>query len=142
MNDFNAKFVPPESNPAISALIMRAMQMRGKPEDFVSLFHPEAVLHMIGDRRDCSLYGVYRGKEQILKLLRDVDAEFERGDHRLLNAVIDGESFALRRLVEIKHRGSSESALVIIGNFVRLREGLFGEVFEFADTATIRRLMG
>ena len=141
MTDFDAQFVPPEPNPVVSALIARAMLLRAKPDEFISLFHPDAVLHMIGDRRHCRFYGDYRGHGQILKLLRDVDAEFERVDHRLLNAVIDGDCFALRRLVEIKHRGSSQTALVVIGHLVRIREGQFCEVFEYADTATMRRLL-
>ncbi len=141
MTDFEAQFVPPEPNPVVKALITRAMLLRGKPDEFISLFHPGAVLHMVGDRRDCPFYGDYRGRGQILKLLRDVDAEFERVDQRLLNVVIDGDCFAMRRLVEIKHRGSSQTALVVIGHFVRLREGQFGEVFEYADTAIMRRLL-
>src|SRR5271166_3450674 len=141
MTEFDALFVPPEPSPVVKALIARAMLLRGKPDEFISLLHPDAVLHMIGDRRRCPFYGDYRGRGQILKLLRDVDAEFERVDHRLLNAVIDGDCFAMRRLVEIKHRGSSQTALVVIGHLVRIREGQFCEVFEYADTATMRRLL-
>jgi ketosteroid isomerase-like protein len=142
MSDLAAKFTPPDPNPAVKALIARAMRLRDKPEDFISLFQPDAVLHMIGDRRDSPLFGVYRGREQILELLRAVDAEFERCEHRLLNAVVDGDCFALRSLVEIKHRGSSQSALIVTGHFVRTSAGLFEEVFEFGDTATLQRLLG
>jgi ketosteroid isomerase-like protein len=141
MTDFQSKFVPSEASPAIRSLIARAMQTRARPEDFISLFHPDAVLHMVGDRRECPFYGVYTGHAQILKLLRDVDAEFDRRDHRILNVVLDGDCFALRRLVEIKHRGSAQSELVVIGHFVRTRAGLISEAFEYADTAQIRRLM-
>jgi hypothetical protein len=142
MSDFAAKFTPPEPNPAVKALIARAKLLRGRPEDFISLFQPEAVLHRIGDRRDSPLFGIYRGREQILELLRAFDAEFERSEHRLLNAVVDGDCFALRWLAEIKHRGSSQSALVVTGHFIRTRAGLFEEVFEFSDTAMLRRLLG
>jgi hypothetical protein len=118
------------------------MELRERPEAFIHLFCPDAVLHMVGDRRQCRFYGTYQGHDEILGLLHDVDAEFERRDQRLLNAVVDGNGFAIRRLVEIQHRGSSESALVVVGHVARTRAGLFEEVFEYADTATFVRLMG
>jgi hypothetical protein len=141
MNEFRAKFIPKDSSD-IKSLIQRSMALRGRPEEFIALFHPDAVLHMVGDRRQCRFYGQYRGHVEILGLLRDIDAEFVRREHRLLNAVIDGDSFAIRRLVEIEHRGSSESALVVVGHVAKTQAGLFEEVFEYADTATFVRLLG
>lgn len=82
----------------------RAMVARARPELFIELFHPDAVLHMVGDARDCAYFGAYRGHKRILRLLRDIDGEFERRDHRILNLVIEGDRFAARRLVEIAHR--------------------------------------
>ncbi len=141
MTEFRAKFIPDHASGDIRSLIQRSMALRACPEQFISLFHPDAVLHMVGDRRQCRFYGKYQGHRAILGLLRDVDAEFRRRDHRLLNVVIDGDSFAVRRLVEIEHRGSAESALVVVGHVAKTRAGLFEEVFEYVDTATFIRLM-
>jgi hypothetical protein len=142
MPDFKAKLVPPHPNPGLRARLLEAMRTRQRPDEFIRFFHEDAVLHMVGDRRDCPFYGVYRGRAQILGLLRAVDAEFERQDHRILGAVIDGDSIALRRLVELRHRGSSQSAQLVIGHVARTRDGLIEEVFEFGDTERMRRLMG
>ncbi len=142
MPDFLDKFVPEEAHPEIMSLIQRAAFLRGQPEDFVALFQPDAVLHMIGDRRDGPMFGEHRGHRQILELLRRIDIEFERLSLRILNVVVDGDRFAVRRLAELRHRGSSESRLFVFGSFVRTRGGLIDEVLEFVDTATARRLMG
>lgn len=141
MSEFRTRFIPAESGAKLRSLIARGMDSRARPEDFIALFQPDAVLRMVGDRRQCRLFGEYRGHAEILQLLKDVDAEFERRDHRLLNLVVDGDNCAVRRLVEIKHRGSSQSGLVVIGHFIRTRSGLISEVFEYSDGATIRRLM-
>ncbi len=141
MSDFAAGFVPPESNPLLRARIGQAVPMRARPDDFIRYFHEDAVLHMVGDRRDCVFYGVYRGKAQILNLLRDVDAEFEREDHRILSVVIEGDTIALRRLVELRHRGTSQAEQLVIAHLIRTRAGLIQEVFEYGDTATMRRLL-
>ncbi len=141
MSEFRAKFIPAKPGAELRSLIARGMDSRARPEDFIALFQPDAVLHMVGDRRQCTFFGDYRGRAEILELLRAVDAEFERRDHRLLNLVIDGECCALRRLVEIKHRGSAQTGLVVIGHYLRTRAGLISEVFEYSDTATILRLM-
>lgn len=78
---------------------------------------------------------------QILNLLRDVDAEFEREDHRILSVLIEGDTIALRRLVELRHRGTSQAEQLVIAHLIRTRAGLIQEVFEYGDTATMRRLL-
>ncbi len=141
MSELRAKLIPVGADAELRALIARAMDSRVRPEDFIKLFDPDAVLHMVGDRRQSPLFGDYRGHAEILALLRHVDAEFERRHHRILNSVIEGDCFAIRRLVEIKHRGSAQADLVVVGHFVRTRAGLISEVFEYSDTATLGRLM-
>jgi ketosteroid isomerase-like protein len=141
MTDFQASFVPDEKNPEIRALIDRMMVLRSRPDEFITLFQPDAVMHMVGDQRDWPYFGVYRGQAQILELLRRIDMEFELQNHRILNIVVDGDCFAVRRLLEARHFGSSQEALAVLGDFVRIRGGLIDTFFQYSDTATACRLM-
>ncbi|WP_294540220.1 nuclear transport factor 2 family protein [uncultured Rhodoblastus sp.] len=141
MTDFQTRFVPEESHPQIRALVERMLALRSRPEEFIALFQPDAMMHMVGDRRDWPYFGTYRGHAQILELLHRIGREFERLSDRLLNIVIDGENFAMRRLLEVRHHGSSQLALLVLGDFVRTRGGLIDEFFQYSDTATACRLM-
>jgi ketosteroid isomerase-like protein len=141
MTDFQASFVPEESHPEIRALIERMLLLRSRPDEFITLFQPDAIMHMIGDQRDWPYFGIYRGRAQIRELLRRIDMEFELRNHRILNIVIDGDCFAVRRLLEARHFGSSQEALAVLGDFVRTRGGLIDELFQYSDTATACRLM-
>jgi hypothetical protein len=141
MTDFQASFVPEENHPEIRALVERMLLLRNHPDEFITLFQPEAVMHMVGDQRDWPYFGAYRGHAQILELLRRISMEFERLSDRILNVVIDGDGFAVRRLLEVRHHGSSQLEWLILGDFARTRGGLIDEFFQYSDTAMACRLM-
>jgi ketosteroid isomerase-like protein len=141
MTDFQASFVPEENHPEIRALIERMLVLRSRPDEFIALFQPDAVMHMIGDQRDWPYFGVYRGQAQILELLRRIAMEFERLNDRILNIVAEGDCFAVRRLLEVRHHGSSQRELLVLGDFVRIRDGLIAAAFQYSDTAMACRLM-
>jgi ketosteroid isomerase-like protein len=141
MPGLQPRFVPEENHPEIRALVERMLVLHGLPDEFVSLFQPDAVVHMIGDRRDGSYFGAYRGKAQIIELFRRIDRDFERLNDRILNIVIEGDCFAARRLIEVRHRGSAQLELLVCGDFVRTRGGLIDETFHYSDTATASRLI-
>lgn len=141
MTDFRASFVPDENHPEIRALAERMVVLRNRPEEYITLFQPDAVMHMIGDQRDWPYFGVYRGRAQILELLRMISMEFERLNERILNIVVDGDCFAVRRLLEVRHYGSSEQELLFLGDFIRTRGGLIEELYLYSDTATACRLI-
>jgi ketosteroid isomerase-like protein len=142
MTDFEAQFVPEESHPEFRALIERFHALRGQPDEFIKLFQPDAILRLMGDSRDSIFYGEHRGHAQILELMRRTDIEYERLSHRILGILVDGDCIAVRRVLEVRHRGSSQTARLVLGSFFRTRKGLFEEVFEYSDTATAKRLMG
>ena len=141
MTDFQASFVPEENHPEIRALIERMLLRRSRPDEFITLFQPDAVMHMVGDQRDWPYFGVYRGQAQILELQRRISMEFERLNDRILNIVAEGDCFAVRRLLEVRHHGSSQRELLVLGDFVRTRGGLIDTFFQYSDTATACRLM-
>ena len=141
MTDFQASFVPEENHPEIRALIERMQVLRSRPDEFITLFQPDAVMHLVGDQRDWPYFGAYRGQAQILERLRRIGMEFEVMNDRILNIVIDGDCFAVRRLLEVRHLGSSQEALAVLGDFVRTRGGLIDEFFQYSDTAMACRLM-
>lgn len=141
MTNFQASFVPEENHPEIRALVERLLVLRSRPDEYITLFQPDAIVHMVGNQSDWPYFGSYRGQAQILELMRMIDMEFELLNNRILNTVIDGDCFAVRRLLEVRHYGSSQRELLVLGDFVRTRGGLVEEFFQFSDTAMACRLM-
>jgi ketosteroid isomerase-like protein len=138
----NAIFFPKGANQPARDLVFEVLRTRADPSACIVHFHEDAVFTMIGRMCDYSFSGVFRGRAQILDLFRRVDAEIEMSEHKILNLVIEGDSVALRRSVVVRHYGTAAMTGLIIGNFVRFREGKIAEIHEYSDTAWLRRLSG
>jgi ketosteroid isomerase-like protein len=137
-----AKFMPADAHSRRREMVAALFQARGEPEKFVHFFHEDAVLHMVGRRSDYSFSGDYRGRAQILALLRRVDGDVERGGDKIHSLVIDGDKVGLRRSVVVRHRGTATVATLSIGNFAIFRDDRIAEAWEYHDTAWIKRLSG
>ncbi len=123
-------------------MVAALFRARGEPEKFVEFFHEDAVLHMVGRPSDNTFSGDYRGRAQILALLRRIDGEVERGGDKLHSLVIDGDKAALRRSVVVRHRGTAMVATLFIGAFAIFRDDWIAEAWEYHDTAWIKRISG
>ncbi len=135
-------FLPKAANQSTRDLAFAILQLRADPAKCVAHFHEDAVFTMIGRLCDYSFSGVFRGREQILDLFRRVDAEIQMSEHKILNCVVEGEQIGLRRSVVVRHHGTAAMTRLIVGNFVRFRDGKIAEVHEYADTAWLKRLSG
>lgn len=133
-------FQPKGGNEDVRAFILQAYKTFDHPEKFIELFNKDAVVHVLGDPADRPYAGVHQGLEQIGWLLRMFTTEIHRREQTILNVVIDGDRFAVRRSVEFCHRGTNDRVKTNIAWLVQLREGKIAEAHEFADTALISRL--
>ncbi len=135
-------FLPKSANEEVRTFLQKAYNTFDHPEKFIELFNDDAVVHILGAPTDRHYAGVHRGLEEIRWLLRMFTTDIHRRKQTILNVIIDGDSFAVRRSVEFRHRGTSMSVKTEIAWLVRLREGKIAEAYEFADTALISRLGG
>jgi ketosteroid isomerase-like protein len=135
-------FCPVDPNAKMRELVAEILYSRAKPEKFVEYFHDDAVCHIVGVSREYAFSGSYRGREQLMAMLRRIDGEVELSDHRVLNLVVDGDNAALRRSVVVRHHGTSAVTRLIIGNLLRFRDFKVVEAYEYADTCWLRRLSG
>lgn len=135
-------FLPEDPNAETRNLIRKAMSLRGAPEQFIQLFHEDAVVHIMGSRQDQHYYGSHRGHAQILQVMRNVDIAVEIRYRKILGVVVEGDTFATRLLVEMRHRGTSVVVNFMLGSIVRMQQGRIAEVFEFVDTTAIKLFDG
>jgi ketosteroid isomerase-like protein len=135
-------FLPEDPNAATRSLIWELIKRRESPELFIQLFHEDAVVHVVGSRQDQPIYGSHRGHAQILQAMRAVDSTVELLRRKILAVVVDGDSFATRRLAEMRHRGTSVVVVFMESSIVRMRQGRIAEVFEYVDTAAVQLFDG
>lgn len=123
-------------------LVVAALKARPDPAKYVDYFHEDATYHMLGRVCDYSLSGVFRGREQILSLFRRIDAEVICSERTILGLVVEEGKAALRRSMVIRHRGTSATAKLIFADLVKVRDDKISEMYEYADTAWLKRLSG
>ena len=141
MSDFQSRFLPEKANPALRELIARACRWREEPEAFLELVHEDARLRVMGDRRSNPIYGLHEGRERIRALLALIGGELGASEVKILNVLVAGENFAIRRVTEARHHGSGASASLFAGFFVRTREAKVQEIDVYVDTALLDRLI-
>jgi ketosteroid isomerase-like protein len=135
-------FLPDDPDRLQSDFVRQALDARSDLEKFMGFFHDDATIAIVGGIYDYAFSGVYRGRENILALLRRIDAEIEMSDHRILNLVVDGDKIALRRSTLVRHRGTAAARRLILGNLATMRDGKVAELHEYVDTAWLKKMSG
>lgn len=140
-SDFR-NFFPSLPDRSTHALVQEILAARHDHMKFLGFVHDDAVFTMTGAILDYPFGGVYRGRDNILDLLRRIDAEIEMSDHRILNLIVDGDRVGLRRSLRIRHHGTSASRRLVVGNVVTFRDLRIAELYEYVDTAWLKQLSG
>jgi ketosteroid isomerase-like protein len=123
-------------------LFQEILQARADLTKFAAYLHDDAVFTFVGQICDLSYSGVYRGRARILDILRRIDAEVELTDHKILNLIVDGDRIGLRRSTLVRHRGTSSTRLLTLGDFVTLRDDKILDGYEYVDTSWLKRISG
>jgi ketosteroid isomerase-like protein len=118
------------------------LESRGDPAKCLEYFHEDAVFYVLGRLCDYSASGVFRGREQILSHFRRIDSEVECSERKILNLVVEGDKVGVRRSVVVRHHGTAAVSQLVFADFVKFRDSKIVEVFEYADTAWLKRLSG
>ena len=135
-------FLPETANERTRELIVEALQARADPAKCVEYFHEDAVFYVLGRICDYSASGVFRGRDQILDHFRRINSEVECSERKILNLVVEGDKVGVRRSVVVRHHGTAAVSQLIFADFVTFRGEKIAEVFEYADTAWLKRLSG
>ncbi len=123
-------------------LVQEILAARHDHMKFLDFCHHDAVFTFTGGIRDYPFSGVYCGRDNILDLLRRIDVEVEMSDHKILNLIVDGERVGLRRSLRIRHRGTSASRTLVVGNFLTIRGWRIAALSEYVDTTWLKQLSG
>jgi ketosteroid isomerase-like protein len=137
-----SRFLPKTAHQGTREVIEAALAARPDPAKYVQYFHEDAVLHMIGRMCDYSLSGDFRGREAILGLYKRFETEVICTERTILGLVVEDGKAALRRSVVIRHRGTAARAKLIFADLITVRGDKIVEMFEYADTAWLKRLSG
>jgi len=135
-------FLPESANQQMRDLIVAVLEARSDPAKCVEYFHDDCVFHVLGRICDYSVSGDFRGHEKLLNLFRRLDGEVEFSDRKILNLVVEGDQAGLRRSVVVRHRGTAAVSRITFAEFVTFRDSKIAEVFQYADTAWLKRLSG
>lgn len=139
--DFS-KFFPGDRDRSMQDLAREILSARADHAKFMSFVHDDAVFNMVGQIRDYPFSGVYRGRDNILDLLRRIDAEIAMSENRILNLIVEGDRVGLRRGLSIRHRGTSATRSLVLANFALLRDGRIAELYEYVDTVWLKQMSG
>ena len=135
-------FLPETANGRTRELVIATLESRADPAKCVEYFHEDAVFYVLGRLCDYPASGVFRGREQILGHFRQIDSEVECSERKILNLVVEGDKVGVRRSVVVRHHGTAAVSQLIFADFVKFRGEKIAEVFEYADTAWLKRLSG
>ena len=135
-------FLPETANERTREIMVATLEARADPEKCLEYFHEDAVFYVLGRLCDYSVSGVFRGREQILGHFRRIDSEVECSERKIFNIVVEGDKVGVRRSVVVRHHGTAAVSQLIFADFVKFRDSKIVEVFEYADTAWLKRLSG
>lgn len=139
LSDF-AAFLPADPHLALRARLEAAFGPQATIESLLAACAADVALTMHGHRSHYAFSGVYRGAEAIRGLRRRMDGEIAISDRQILNLMIEGDRFALRRGVNARHHGTAATQRLAIANFGRVENGLIVELHEYADTDWLNKM--
>jgi ketosteroid isomerase-like protein len=125
---------------ATRELIHRLHRARADHDAFLSFFHKDCRLTIVGQAPDYPFSGIYVGKSGVRALLQRIDGQVELTEGRILNLLVDGDRVALRRSVSVRHRGTAATIRLAVANLIRFRGGKVLSISEYIDTAWLKKL--
>ncbi|MGD9656507.1 MAG: nuclear transport factor 2 family protein [Methylocystis sp.] len=77
--------------------------------------------------------GQWRGRDALRAHLRRVDVDYEPIEAEILSVLVEGDRTALRWLSSWRHRATGQIHRMDMAHFLRWRNGLVSEMYEFRD---------
>jgi ketosteroid isomerase-like protein len=83
--------------------------------------------------------GQWRGREALRAHLRRVDVDYEPLDAEILAVLVEGENTVVRWISSWRHRATGHVHRMDMAHFLRWRDGLVSEMYEFRDHRCVAR---
>lgn len=83
--------------------------------------------------------GQWRGRDALRAHLRRVDVDYEPVEAEILSVLVQGDKTALRWLSSWRHRATGQIHRMDMAHFLRWRNGLVSEMYEFRDHRCVSR---
>ncbi len=83
--------------------------------------------------------GQWRGRDALRAHLRRVDVDYEPLEAEILSVLVEGDNTALRWLSSWRHRATGQIHRMDMAHFLRWRNGLVSEMYEFRDHVCVSR---
>jgi ketosteroid isomerase-like protein len=77
--------------------------------------------------------GQWRGRDALRAHLRRVDVDYEPLEAEILSVLVEGENTVVRWLSSWRHRATGQIHRMDMAHFLRWRNGLVSEMYEFRD---------
>lgn len=124
-----------ERGRALKREVFAIMQFRmdGAIEAMMRHFSPDVVVRFHGAKEGLFLPGELRGIEAFKENIRLTDIEYEPLGFEALDILVDGETAAVRWRNSWRHRGTGRISTLDMAHFLRWRDGLVVELFEYLD---------
>lgn len=81
--------------------------------------------------------GQWRGRDALRAHLRRVDVDYEPIEAEVLAVLVEGDNTALRWLSSWRHRATGQVHRMELAHFLRWRNGLIAEMYEFRDQTSV-----
>ena len=112
---------------------MTKYRMSGQIELMLQYFVPEVIVHCHSTKEGLFLPGVLRGRDALRENIRRIDAEYEPIDAEVLDILVEKANTAVRWRNAWRHRGSGYPRALDMAHFLRWKDGLVTEMFEYLD---------
>ena len=124
-------------------LIERAYEARGKGklDDLLMAFHPEAVFTLAGDRRALEVAGSVDGHRALRETFGAFIATFDFVERQILSRLVEADRAAVHSRLTVRYRPTGETRTTEVLDLLKFQDGKIIELIEFADTALIRDMM-
>jgi ketosteroid isomerase-like protein len=109
------------------------LRMDGALDAMMRFFSPDVVVRYHSTKEGLFLPGELRGIEAFRENLRLTDIEYEPLGFEVLDILVDGETAAVRWRNSWRQRGTGRISTLDMAHFLRWRDGLVVELFEYLD---------
>lgn len=114
----------------------------GDIDSIGALLTSDITLELAGNAPNFPFLGRYHGREAALFLLNRMRTDIEYLSYDTLSLIVDHDQGFMRRLAQLRHRGTGRQGAVEIWDHYRFRNGQVCELTLLPDIPGLMRLQG
>jgi hypothetical protein len=114
-------------------LAITQLRMAGKIDEMMRYFAPDVTVQYHCTKEGLFLPGILHGRSAFKENIRLTDIEYEPLGSEVLDILVENGNAAVRWRNSWRHRGTGHVSTLDMAHFLRWRNGLVVEVFEYLD---------